>query len=213
MKTSNSLGLVILTLLLVFCRNVSAAVQPLTIQGKYFIRLPDSSRFSENPVDERIPDGSIVSIPKVRNASTSILLLNGHKVVLYPGATFKWRKTVLTPLSGRFEFSSEEGSGFDSVNIATKNCNAGYKYGRFLIEATPDNGVFFAMRNSGSAWIKDIYRNVFELKAGQQIHIPLFGQAVSKNRLEAFWGKESSSFANLGEVGQEASYGIVGQDF
>ena len=108
-------------------------------------------------------------------------------------------------------FNSDE-NATNSISIVANNCNAGYSYGNFLIEVTPDNGVFFALKNKGSAWVKDVNRKVFELKQGQQIQVPLFGSSVLRNHVEAFWGKEPSSFGHLGEVGQETAYGIVGKD-
>lgn len=197
--------------LLAFSAGLQAASLPISIEGEHMIRLPGSSRYIKDTF-QKLPDNVIVSIPDLETASSTSAIVDGHTIKLYPGVTFKISKGMFIPLTGRFEFSPED-TATTSINIVAHNCNAGYKSGHFLIEATPDNGTFFALKDNGSVWIKDISRNVFELKSGQQIHIPMFGNAILKPRLEAFWGKEPSSFNSLGEVGQETAYGIVGSDF
>ncbi len=197
--------------LLAFSAGVQAASLPITIEGEHMIRLPGSSRYIKDAF-QKLPDNVIVSIPDLETASSTSAIVDGHTIKLYPGVTFKISKGTFIPLTGRFEFSPED-TATSSINIVAHNCNVGYKSGHFLIEATPDNGIFFALKDNGSVWLKDISRNVFELKSGQQIHIPMFGNAILKPRLEAFWGKEPSSFNSLGEVGQETAYGIVGSDF
>ena len=207
MKTNNSL--LILSLIILFAtRNLFSAPLPLDIEGEYLIRLPGSSKAVHNN-NKVFPDNAIYSIPNKEKASDTILLLDGHRIKLYPGASFKISKGLLIPLVGRFEFSTSDNEA-DSVNIAANNCNAAYTYGHFLIEVTPDNGVFFAMKSKGSAWVKDIARKVYDLKQGQQIQVPLYGQTVLKSHVESFWGKKPSSFGHLGEVGQETAYGIAG---
>ena len=198
---------------ILFCfftiNNLFAASLPINITGDYYIRLSWSSRYIRNPLST-IPDNSIISIAD-NNASESFLLLDGHQIKLFPGAVFKISKGSFCPLVGRFEFSSDE-TASNSISIIANNCNAGYGYGHFLIEVTPDNGVFFALKNKGLAWVKDVSRKVFELRQGQQVQVPLYGPSVLKNRVEAFWGKDPSSFGHLGEIGQETAYGIVGKD-
>mgnify|MGYP003289959125 CR=1 FL=1 len=178
-----------------------------SIEGNHLIRLPGSSRYREDNF-ERFPNNSIISVPDERNASSSYLLLNEHRIQLYPGCVCKISDATLIPLSGRFEFDSDA-TATTSVFIATDRCNASYSSGNFFIEATPDNGVFFALKDNGKIWIKDSYRQVFEMRSGQQIHIPLFGTSVLKNHMEGFWNREPSGFDNLGEAGQEGAYGIV----
>ena len=207
MKRKNSL-LIISLFIFGIAQNLFSASLPLDIEGEYLIRLPRSSRAVHN--DKKVfPDNAIYSIPNEEKASDTLLLLDGHKIKLYPGSSFKISKGILIPLVGRFEFSSTDDEA-NSINIAANNCNAAYTYGHFFIEATPDNGVFFAMKSKGSAWVKDIARNVYELKQGQQIQVPLYGQTVLKSHVESFWGKKPSSFGHLGEVGQETAYGIAG---
>lgn len=187
-----------------------AASLPLSIQGEYLIRLPNSSKYIRNSLKE-FPDNIIINVPNSNKSTNSVLTLDGHVIKLYPGVVFKISKGYLYPLLGRFEFDSDDNDN-NSINIITNNCNASYNYGHFFIEVTPDNGVFFSLKNKGSAWVKDSSRKVFELKQGQQIQVPLFGESVVKNRVESFWGKTPSSYGNLGEMGQETAYGIVGKD-
>ncbi len=205
---------ILITLYLFLCITkslfASSISLPININGYYLIRLPGSSKYIQNTLS-KLPDNIIFSIPDINNASNTSFMLDGHLVKAYPGTVFKISKSSFIPLSGRFEFSSDE-TATNSINIIANNCNAGYSYGHFLIEATPDNGIFFAMKNRGSAWVKDHYRKVFELKSGQQLQVPLFGESILRNRVEAFWGKDPSSFGNLGEIGQETAYGIVGKD-
>ena len=208
MKTINYHLLSILFCLLTV--SVFADSLPIEVTGDYFIRLPRSSRYIRNPLST-IPENAIVSINENNNASESFLLLDGHRIKLFPGAVFKISKGSFSPLVGRFEFTSDE-TASNTINIVANNCNAGYSYGHFLIEVTPDNGVFFALKNKGLAWVKDVSRKVFELRQGQQVQVPLFGPSVLKSRVEAFWGKDPSSFGHLGEIGQETAYGIVGKD-
>ena len=193
-----------------FGSELFSASLPLTIEGEYLIRLPSSTKYIRSTL-KSFPDNIICSIPNDRSASDTLLILDGHRVKLYPGASFKISKGAFIPLLGRFEFSTSDDDE-NTINIIANNCNAAYNFGHFLIEATPDNGVFFAMKSKGSAWVKDLYRKVYELKQGQQVQIPIFGQSISKNHLEAFWGKAPSSFGHLGEAGQETAYGIVGKD-
>lgn len=212
MKANKITILIILYLFLFFTKSLfaSSVSLPIDINGYYLIRLPGSSKYIQNTLT-KLPDNIIFSIPDINNASNTSFTLDGHLVKAYPGTVFKISKSSFIPLSGRFEFTSDE-TATNSINIIANNCNAGYSYGHFLIEATPDNGIFFAMKNNGSAWIKDHHRKVFELKSGQQLQVPLFGESILRNRVEAFWGKEPSSFGNLGEIGQETAYGIVGKD-
>ncbi len=208
MKANNCFFITIL--FCCFANIIFGASLPIDIIGDYYIRPSGSSRYIRNPLPT-IPDRAIISIPDNDNASDSFLLLDGHKIKLYPGAVFKIQNSSFFPLVGRFEFSSDE-TATNSISIIANNCNSGYSFGHFLIEVTPDNGVFFALKNNGRAWVKDISRKVFELKQGQQVQIPLYGPSVLKSRVEAFWGKDPSSFGRLGEVGQETAYGIVGKD-
>lgn len=206
----NKISLLFFLYLFLSCNSnilASSCSLPISINGYYLIRLPGSSRFIHN-TSTNLPDNSIFSIPDTNNASNTSIMIDGHLVKAYPGTVFKVSKGSFIPLSGRFEFSSDE-TATSSISIIANNCNAGYSFGHFLIESTPDNGVFFAMKNKGNVWIKDQHRKVFELKPGQQLHVPLFGESILRNRVEAFWGKEPSSFNNLGEVGQETAYGIV----
>ena len=198
-----------LMLLLIASKLFSASL-PIEIDGDYQIRLPDSGRYVSDK-SGKFPDNVIITIPNKNIASTTFLILDGHKVRLYSGASFKISKGSFIPLIGRFEFSSDD-EDLNTINIIANNCNAAYTFGHFLIEVTPDNGVFFAMKSKGSAWVKDVYRKVYELKPGQQVQVPLYGSSVSRNHVESFWGKNPSSFGNLGEVGQETAYGIVGKN-
>ena len=207
MKTKDS-PLILALFIAWAVQNLYSASLPLEIEGDYLIRLPGSSRAVRNKY-KVFPDNAIYSIPSEEKASDTILLLDGHRIKLFPGASFKISKGLLIPLVGRFEFSSSD-NATSSINIAANNCNAAYSFGHFFIEATPDNGVFFAMKSKGSAWVKDISRKVFELRQGQQIQVPLYGQTVLKSHVESFWGKKPSSFGHLGEVGQETAYGIAG---
>ncbi len=209
MKTNKSLLSLFLSLIVLLAtQNLFSASLPLDIEGEYLIRFPGSSKAVHNK-NKVFPDNAIYSIPNEAKASDTILLLSGHRIKLYPGASFKISKGLLIPLVGRFEFSTSDDEA-ESVNIVANNCNSAYTYGHFFIEATPDNGIFFAMKSKGSAWVKDIARNVYELKQGQQVQVPLYGQAVLKSHVESFWGKKPSSFGHLGEVGQETAYGIAG---
>ena len=201
---------VVLVFFICSCVPLVSASLSVDIVGDYFIRLPHSSRYVRNTLSN-LPDDVIFCIPEIENATSTTAIVDGHSVKLYPGASFRVSKASFIPLTGRFEFSTLETAG-KSISIVANNCNAGYFCGHFLLEATPDNGVFFAMKDKGRAWVKDISRNVFELKAGQQVHIPKFGNGVFKNRLDAFWGKAPSSFKHLGEVGQETAYGLVGSN-
>ena len=206
MKTNSLLFLTLFFFL--FVQGLYSASLPIDIEGDYLIRLPNSSRaiHSRNKI---FPDNAIFSIPNEEKASDTLLILDSHRIKLYPGASFKINKGLLIPLVGRFEFSSNE-NATNSIIIVANNCNAEYSYGHFFIEATPDNGIFFALKSKGSVWVKDTYRKVFELKQGQQIQVPLYGQSVLKSHVESFWGKKPSSFGRLGEVGQETAYGIAG---
>lgn len=189
---------------------VSAASIPLSIEGEYLIRFPGSSSYTKDNTSD-FPENAIISIPDKKYSEPVNSVLDGCSLKLYPGVSFRISKGYFLPLTGRFEFISNA-IATKSINIIGSNYNAGYMNGHFLIEVTPDNGVFFALKDKGIAWVKDSARKVFSLKNGQQVHIPMFGAGVIKNRLESFWGKAPSSYGALGEVGQETAYGIVGFD-
>ncbi len=212
MRKYNNLFLLIILFSFVLVLNTGFATSlPLEIEGDYSIRLPNSGKYIRNYLG-KLPDNIIISVPNNnKKASDSIAIIDGHRIKLFQGASFKISKGSFIPLLGRFEFNSDE-TATNSISIVANNCNAGYFYGNFFIEVTPDNGVFFALKNKGNAWVKDINRKVFELKQGQQVQVPLFGSSVLRNHVEAFWGKEPSSFGHLGEVGQETAYGIVGKE-
>ena len=210
-KYNNNLFLLILFSFVCIFNAAFAISLPLEIEGDYSIRLPNSGKYIRN-YSGKLPDNIIISIPNDnKQASDSIALIDGHRIKLFQGASFKISKGSFIPLLGRFEFNSDE-TATNTISIVANNCNAGYSYGNFFIEVTPDNGVFFALKNKGNAWVKDVNRRVFELKQGQQVQVPLFGASVLRNHVEAFWGKEPSSFGHLGEVGQETAYGIVGKE-
>ncbi len=177
------------------------------VEGAHKIRLAGTARYISKELDN-IPNNSIVMIPDTRNASPSTLIFETHSIKVFPGAVFKIVGKILQPLSGRFEFNTDVASG--SLSIYTERCNIGYRKGNFLIEATPDNGVFFALKNNGDVWLKDSYRKVYEMVSSQQIHIPVFGETVVKNRLEGFWYDEPAGFDDTGDAGIEIGYGIAG---
>lgn len=201
-------------LLIIFCLTlfsnvVSTAFASTTahVEGAHKIRLAGTARYISKELDS-IPNNSIVMIPDTRNASPSTLIFETHSIKVFPGAVFKIIGKILQPLSGRFEFNTDVASG--SLSIYTERCNIGYRKGNFLIESTPDNGVFFALKNNGDVWLKDSYRKVYEMVSSQQIHIPVFGETVVKNRLEGFWYDEPAGFDDTGDAGVEIGYGIAG---
>lgn len=211
MKKNCKIIITVFCFFLLFTVALSAKSLEYSISGDYMVRLPGSSVYIKSTLSN-FPNNTIFSIPDINVASCSSLLLEGHQIKLYPGTVFKFNKECFVPLAGRFEFSTDDNES-TPINIVANNCNAGYISGHFFIEVTPDNGVFFVLKNKGSVWIKDINRKVFELKQGQQVHVPLFGDSVFKNRVDSFWGKPPSSFKNLSEAGQETSYGILANSF
>ena len=202
----------LLFFLLLFCLPLKLLAANLSVEiiGDFLLRVPGSSSYIKSEL-KSFPEDSIFSIPDLENASSSTLIIDGQNIKLFPGTVFKVTKDYLLPLAGRFEFNNED-SEANTINVVANNCNAGYVYGHFLIEVTPDNGVFFALKNKGNAWVKDISRKVYVLKQGQQLQVPLFGNTVLKRSVDYFWGKAPSSFKHLGEVGQETAYGILGNN-
>jgi hypothetical protein len=70
-----------------------------------------------------------------------------------------------------------------------------YNSGRLLLEVTPDDGTFIALRNKGDAFVKALNRQIFDLAAGQEVYFPLFGEAKLKKRLSGFWSDPPTGFS------------------
>ena len=120
MKTNNSL-LFLFFIFLFAGQNLFSAPFSLDIEGEYLIRFPGSSKAVHNH-SNLFPDNAIYSVPNEEKASDTILLLDGHRIKLHPGASFKVSKGLFIPLVGRFEFSTKDNEA-DSVNIVANNCN------------------------------------------------------------------------------------------
>lgn len=168
------------------------------LTGSFFCRHPDCVAFSPYVAGEKLPANSILVVrSSIENplATNSALLVGSHTVTFYPGASVRLMNNGIMPLSGRFSITSSEAA--EPVNIFADRFSGSMLDGSLLIEITPDDGAYVAMKNAGSAWFKDRERKVFELNNTRELHFPLFGKTLEQSSLSGFWSVSPSSFAKL----------------
>lgn len=163
-----------------------------------YLRVPGQTEFSLYKSGDTICPNSLITVKPLAKdslATDAAILIGSHSLTLLPGSTLRILADGIYPLLGRFEINSETAS--EPLMIVSRRFTGGYGSGKLLIEATPDNGVFVAMRNKGDAWFKDSYRKIFQLQAGQQLHFPLFGETLQKEGLDGFWAFQPAGFGLL----------------
>ncbi|PKL42754.1 MAG: hypothetical protein CVV41_12025 [Candidatus Riflebacteria bacterium HGW-Riflebacteria-1] len=165
------------------------------LTGPCYFRLPGFHSFVFQNGADSVPEGTLVTVrPDVQNpvASKSCLIVGSYTVTLFPGATFKAMRRAFIPLSGRFMF---DGEGAETLIFTTRAFELHYRSGRLLLEITPDDGTFIALRNKGDVFVKAINRRIYDLEAGHELHFPLFGAAKLKKRLSGFWEDPPTGFS------------------
>jgi len=175
--------------------------------GPCYFRLPGYHSFVLQNDANSMPLDTLVTVrPDVQSslATDSQLLVGSYTITLLPGATFKIISRGFAPLAGRFLFAGE---GDDPLIFVTRAFELHYKSGGLMLEITPDEGTYIAMRDKGDAFVKDLRRQVYDLKPGQEIYFPLFGEAKLKKRLSGFWEDPPTGFSaarvNAGRVSAE----------
>lgn len=167
-----------------------------SFSGPCYFRLPGFHSFVFQDGADSVPEGTLVTVrPDVQNpvASESRLMVGSYTVTLLPGATFKAMRRGFVPLSGRFLF---DGEGNEALIFTTRSFELHYKRGRLLLEITPDDGTFIALRNKGDVFVKALNRHIYDLAAGNELHFPLFGAAKLKKRLSGFWDDPPTGFSS-----------------
>lgn len=167
-----------------------------SFSGPCYFRLPGFHSFVFQNGADSIPEGTLVTVrPDVQNpvASESRLMVGSYTVTLLPGATFKAMRRGFVPLSGRFMF---EGEGNEALIFTTRSFELHYKHGRLLLEITPDDGTFIALRNKGDVFVKALNRQIYDLAAGNELYFPLFGAAKLKKRMSGFWDDPPTGFSS-----------------
>jgi hypothetical protein len=171
------------------------------VEGNIFLRMPGALEYDWFPSDTKIPEYTLGYVmPDTSNplATDSYIVLGHHKVYVYPSATFRLSKCGIIPLSGRFEFVTEETAQDPKpITIETRKSRGEYTYGNLLIEVTPDSGIFIAMRGVGQAWFKDHFLQTHILQENNEIYYPLYGKTSVAKRLGTLWQKPPQSFGNL----------------
>ncbi len=191
-------------LLNLFAAGLSFASPPLpeqlTLTPGFYLRPPGSVGFRLFEDGQTIESGSILTVKSSFNlplATETKILCGSHTISFFPGATVKILADGLQPLSGRIEIISE--AALEPLAIRTGKFAGEISEGHLLLEVTPDNGTYVAMRSSGVAWFKDQSRKIFELENGRELHFPLFGPAVEMPVLSGFWSDNPSSFSAAGK--------------
>ena len=165
----------------------------------FFCRPASGTAFIPIPPDGKTPPaGSLLTVrSSFENpvATNSELLVGSHTVTFYPGATVRLLENGLYPISGRLTIMSQPAS--EPLNLLAQRFSGAILSGNLLIEVTPDEGTYIAMKKKGSAWFKDRARKIFELKNTGQLHFPLFGETVDQPELSGLWSLPPSSFAQL----------------
>ena len=185
--------------LLVAC-GVSASTpfpQKIGLTHGFYHRSPDSVGFKLFDDEQTIESGSIITVKPSFSAPLATetkIVCGSHTVSFFPGATVKILAEGLQPLSGRIEILSEAAT--EPIAIRTARFSGEIYDGHLLLEVTPDDGTFIAMRNRGQAWFKDRTRKIFELENGHELHFPLFGPAVEMPVLSGFWSDQPGSFSS-----------------
>lgn len=176
----------------------TAILHNVTVTGECYVREPGLVNFSLPTTGNYLSVDTIVTVkPSVSNsvATGSTILLGSHTLILFPGSTVRILANGIYPLAGRFELNTKSAS--EALQINTRKFSAAYNEGNFLIEVTPDNGTYAALRNKGEVWFKDSARRIFQLQPGQQLYFPLFGETQQQERLSGFWAASPASFASV----------------
>lgn len=121
-------------------------------------------------------------------ATSSRLIIGSTSIVLYPGAVMKIDAGLFQPLAGRF-FINNENEASDHVSFGNQRFLARFYTGEYLLEITPRNTVWIAMRKSGEGWVKDFERRIVEFQPGTEVEIPPFSSTVVKEIISSRWEK------------------------
>jgi len=192
-----SAAFVLLVLFHAFSLQASSLPDCLVLTPGFYLRTPGSVAFRLIDATQTIEPGSILTVKSFFSsplATETRAVCGSHTISFFPGATVKILKDCLQPLSGRIEITSEAAT--EPLEIRTAKFSGEISDGRLLLEVTPDNGIFVAMRNRGQAWFKDRSRKIFELENGHELHFPLFGPTVEMPVVSGFWSDQPSSFSS-----------------
>ncbi len=164
--------------------------------GPCYFRLPGFRNFVlQHDFSQILPDTLATVRPDVENpmATETRLLVGSYTVTMLPGASLKVAAKGFVPLAGRFVF---EGEGNEPLVFIGRKYELYYRGGALLLEVTPDEGTFIALRNKGDVFVKGLNRSIYDLEPGQEVHFPLFGDAKLKKRLSGFWNDPPTGFSS-----------------
>lgn len=182
----------------VFSLYASSLPDQLTLTPGFYLRSPGSVGFRLPEDGQPVESGSILTVKSSFTsplATETKIICGSHTISFFPGATVKILADGLQPLSGRIEILSE--AALEPLAIRTAKFSGEISDGHLLLEVTPDNGTYVAMRSSGTAWFKDRSRKIFELENGHELHFPLFGPAIEMPVFSGFWSDNPSSFSSV----------------
>lgn len=172
------------------------AIEGVVFSGPCYFRLPGYHSFVLQDGIDSVLKGTLITVrPDVNSptATESKLLQASYTVTLLPGASLKVTQRGFVPLTGRFIFAGE---GEEAMIFVTRSFELHYRKGRLLLEITPDEGTFMALRNKGNVFVKALNRQVYDLEPGHEVHFPLFKPAKLKKRLSGFWDDPPTGFSS-----------------
>lgn len=164
-------------------------------EGICYIRLPGFRNYILQENISNPPEGSFITIkPSVESpiATQSVMLIGSYSMIMYPGAVLRINEKSSTPITGRFVIS---GRGEEPFILISRYFELQFFDGEVMIEVTPDNGTYIAMPKKGDAFVKDLYRNVYDLKSRNELYFPLFGESKLSKRLSSFWQDAPTAFS------------------
>ena len=168
--------------------------------GSLFLQTPDSKGFFPL-TEESMAEPLAFGIYAVRNdinfplATDTFFFSASSTMTLFPGAVIKFDKYGFKPLAGRIQISGDDLR--DRFIVRNRKFELLIEKGNVLIEVTPDEGTFIAVRDETSGIVKTFDRKIIELENASEIHFPLFGREKVSRRLSSFWESAPSSFSAL----------------
>ncbi|GEM_PF-5979835 len=175
----------------IFSYSVTLAQANIVASGSFFFKPLKMRSFELLASESILPGlGTISVLPDTifPLATSSRLIIGSTSITLYPGAMLKINAGLFQPLSGRFLINNENEAS-DHVAFGNRRFMARFYTGEYLLEITPRNTVWIAMRKSGEGWVKDFERRIIEFQPGTEVEIPPFSSTVVKETISSRWEK------------------------
>lgn len=182
----------------------SFALEPANLKGNLFFRTQAGREFNRVKSEFQLKEPALISAPPdslFPLATGSTIEIASFSLTVFPGSTLKVAGRNLNLLKGRIKITGDNPES-SSLRIGDAKFSAEIYHGDFLLEVTPEDDFWMAMSKKGEAWLKDRSRRVVEFQPGSEVHIPLFGKTIVKERLSSRWEKapEVSVIDNVAAV-------------